>query len=96
VAFAVFGEAGQEAGTVPVTTTVLVPEGVTTWMATLWLVGLVPVWVTIGVIVRAAVATALFVSPLAMAMALMVVVAVIATGAVYFVDDALGVEPSVV
>jgi hypothetical protein len=93
VAFAVFGEAGQEAGTVPVTTTVLVPEGVTTWMATLWLVGLVPVWVTIGVIVRAAVATALFVSPLAMAMALMVVVA---TGAVYFVDDALGVEPSVV
>ncbi len=93
MAFAVFGEAGQEAGTVPVTTTVLVPEGVTTWMATLWLVGLVPVWVTIGVIVRAAVATALFVSPLAMAMALMVVVA---TGAVYFVDDALGVEPSVV
>ncbi len=51
---------------------------------------------TTGRIVYAADPTAEFAKPDAIAMALMVVAAVIAIGAVYWVDDGPGVDPSVV
>jgi hypothetical protein len=53
-------------------------------------------WTTVGLSVNEAVATGESENPLAVAMALIVVAAVIAIGVLYTADDVPGVEPSVV
>ena len=80
------------------TITFCVPLGVTTWMVTSWICPFPAVFggVVVVLMVYAAVATELMLSPLACATALMVSVFATLIAAVYLVDAVVGVLPSVV